>query len=364
VPGEAVGQRGEFAMGTIGIVDFGSYLPARKLDTSAFELKDDPMSSSPLFQAPRFRHHKEQDQRASEMIELAARPMFERLGLKPSDSIDVIITNVLLPDVPITGCGAEVAHRLGCRPEWIVDLHNGGCAAFPYMLKLAQKLLDGQTARRALLCNVQNTAGTIFSQAELRSMPQAAVPGDGSGVAYVVSGEGSPVLAVEIRHEPQCAVDMDVSASSGRKYWQSGAGAVNVIFDAGKFEEIVARGNSLVPQVVRDLCRTIAIDVGEIDFLVTNQPNRLFLRNWQRELGIEPRRHLDTFDKFGNLYGAALPITFDHALREGTVRDGSLVVVAGFAHAGDFAAAAAIRWRGNGTNTDPVADYICKGAML
>ena len=71
------------------------------------------------------------------------------------------------------------------------------------------------------------------------------------------------------------------------------------------------------------------------------------MSNWREELGVPAERHLDTFDQLGNLYGAGVPVTFAHALRDGRVRDGDLVVLAGFAHAGDFAAAAALRWGGD-----------------
>ncbi|WP_329304447.1 hypothetical protein OG410_39015 [Streptomyces sp. NBC_00659] len=36
----------------------------------------------------------------------------------------------------------------------------------------------------------------------------------------------------------------------------------------------------------------------------------------------------------------------DHAITSGRVKDGDLVVLGGFAHAGDFAGAAVVRWSG------------------
>ena len=208
-------------MASVGIVDFGSYLPGESIDLGRLELDDDPMINSPLLRPPHSRHYKTPDQPASEMIELAAVPMFEQLGLNPAKNIDIIITNVLLPDKLITGCGAEVAYRLSCRPEWIIDLHNGGCASLPYMLKLAQRLMDAENARSALLCNVQNTAGTIFRQPEFRRKPQSAVPGDGCGVTYVVAGAPSEILGVETLHAPECAGDMDMSTGCARRYWEA-----------------------------------------------------------------------------------------------------------------------------------------------
>lgn len=98
--------------------------------------------------------------------------------------------------------------------------------------------------------------------------------------------------------------------------------------------------------MISDLCGRLGVATADIDVLVTNQPNRTFLRNWREALQLPPERHLNTFDQYGNLFGAAIPITLDHAIRAGQVKDGDLVVLGGFAHAGDFAGAAAIRWQG------------------
>ena len=44
-------------------------------------------------------------------------------------------------------------------------------------------------------------------------------------------------------------------------------------------------------------------------------------------------------------FGAALPICLEEALHTGQLKDRSNLVLGGFSHAGDFAAAAVVRWR-------------------
>ncbi len=330
-------------MAAIGIRDLGSYMPALCVGPDSPSGGEGEPAPSPLLQPPQSRRQVA-GERAGELVERAARPMFERLGLDPAESVDLLLTNVLLPDNPITGCGAEAAARLGCRPGSIVDLHNGGCGSFPYMVELAGALMSEAGPRRALLCNVQNTAGQVFAQPRVRTRRHAMNAGDGCGVAYLELGGRSPVLATASRHDPAAAADMGLQAADGRRYWEPGAGEVDISFSSERVKEIVASGNRLVPEVVEEVCAAAGTTPGEIDVLITNQPNRLFLRNWRKALGIEPARHLDTFDRFGNLYGAALPVTLEHAVREGKVHSEDLVVTAGFAHAGDFAAAAAFRW--------------------
>lgn len=334
-------------MGPVSIVDFGSYLPETEVgvDFYAAEGRDVAFADSPLFRAPKARRHVAPGERAAAMIERAALPMLERLGRSPAD-IDILLTNVLLPDLPFTGCGAEVAQRLGWTPEWILDVHNGGCASFLYMIKLAGAIMHSGGARTALLCTVQNSAGQVFAQPDIRTQPHAAGPGDGCGVALLEAGDASPVLAVLTRNFPEYATDVGVSLPDGRRYWEPGTGQMDVRFTETRVPVILHQGNTVVPALVKELCDGIGTSPSEVDMLVTNQPNRMYLRNWQAALGVDPARHLDTFDRFGNLYGAGIPVTLDHALREGALRPGQLLVMSAFAHAGDFAAAAAVRWRG------------------
>ncbi|WP_432589567.1 3-oxoacyl-[acyl-carrier-protein] synthase III C-terminal domain-containing protein [Streptomyces sp. HD1123-B1] len=333
----------------LGIVDFGSHLPGNIVGPEFFVDPDaaaDPLADLPLFRVPATRHHVDREDRAAEMIAKAARPVFERLGRDPAGQVDVLITNVLLPDEPFMGIGAEAAHRIGCDPEWIVDLHNGGCASFMYMLRLAEKIMADGSARTALIANVQNAAGQVFAQSDVRTLSHAPMPGDGCGVAYLEAGAGSPLLGVRTRSTPGYAHDLGMVTPDKRKYWEPGSGQMDIHFDETKTTEILERGNTLVPELVKELCTDLGVPTSEIDVLVTNQPNRIFLKNWREALDIDAERHFDTFDRCGNLYGAAVPVTLEQAAREGQLKDGDLVVMSGFAHAGDFASAAAIRWNG------------------
>jgi 3-oxoacyl-[acyl-carrier-protein] synthase-3 len=332
---------------TVGIVGTGNYLPHEPITFESYleaGMVVDPMSRSPLLRAPATRHHVAAGDRASEMIQRAAGPMFERLGVDPSTDVDLLITNVLLPDDLFTGCGAETAHRMGISTDWIIDLHNGGCASFPYMLRLAQAIISAGGARTALLANVQNTAGQVFHQEENRFKSHSVSAGDGCGVAYLAAGRGSPILGVQTRNTPETAGDLGPATPDGRLYWEAGASTLDVQFDPAKTRETLALGNRLIPELVGELCERSDFDVQDIDVLITNQPNRMFLRNWRDALGIPPERHLDTYDRYGNLYGAGVSVTLHDAAMSGLLHDGDLVVFAGFAHAGDFAAAAAVRW--------------------
>ena len=139
---------------------------------------------------------------------------------------------------------------------------------------------------------------------------------------------------------------MTMSVDPPRKWWQAGPGEGCIGFTESKITKVLARGNRQVPEVAYAVCDRIGMKSRDLDLLVTNQPNRVFLRNWNEALEIPRERHRDTFHECGNLFAVGIPVNLETAIDDGSVRAGDVVMMAGFAHAGDFAGAAAVRWGG------------------
>lgn len=335
---------------TVSLTDVASYLPGEPLgaDYYAQFAASDDLRDSVMFRAPKFRHHVGQDETAIDMVERATAGLIERHGQDAIAAVDVLITHTQVPDVPFYGAGGGIAHRLGLRPHWVLDLHNGGCAAFVLGLKLAHQLLTSGAGRTALIAIAQNAAGQVFDQPGVRRTAQAAVPGDGAAVGLVTVSETSPILDVECRTYGEYAGDMTLAYNPPRKWWQPGTAEACIGFTESKITAVLARGNRQVPEVALTVCDRIGLSPKDIDLLVTNQPNRVFLRNWRDALQVPQCRHVDTFDECGNLFGAGIPVNFDRAISDGRVQAGDVVLMAAFAHAGDFAGAAALRWGGRG----------------
>ena len=280
------------------------------------------------------------------MVERAAAGLLDRHGPDALADVDVLITHTQMPDMPFYGGGGAMAHRLGMKPSWVIDLHNGGCAAFVLGLKMAANLLESGQGRSALIAVAQNAAGQIFDQPTVRRKAQAAVPGDGAAVGLVTVSDESPILDVECRTYGEYAGEMTIAVDPPRKWWQPGTGEGYIGFTESKITKVLARGNRQVPEVAYAVCDRIGVKPKDIDLLVTNQPNRVFLRNWRDALELPEERHRDTFDECGNLFAAGIPVNLDRAIADGQVKKGDVVMMAAFAHAGDFAGAAAVRWGG------------------
>ncbi|MFC9662845.1 3-oxoacyl-ACP synthase III family protein [Nocardia sp. NPDC127606] len=333
-------------MPQVSLVDVASYLPGDPVPTDYFTQfsRSERMAKNVMFRSPTGRHHIGRDETAVDMAEQAFAVLRERHGADLASEIDIIITHTQLPDNPVLGAGPELARRLGARPSQVLDVHNSGCAAFVQMMSMARMMMATSEAKTALIVAAQNCAGPVFTQPDIRKLAQAPVPGDGCGIGLLRKDDSGPILDIETRTYPEFAGDMDFSTNGPRKYWEPGEGQGCVSFSESKITKVFARGNRLVPEVALEVCKRIGVKSSDIDTFVTNQPNRLFLRNWHDALELPAERHPDTFDQCGNLFAAGIPVTLDAENRAGRLRNGSVVLLSAFAHAGDFAGAAAVRW--------------------
>lgn len=331
-------------MKTVSLVGAASYMP-RTIVGNDFFMDESDDRPHVMFRGVKQRHHAASDETANFMIAQAARKLADRLNLDLRTGVDILMTNVTTPDQPFTGCGADVARSLGCRPDWILDLHNGGCVSFVAMIAQAQALMTCHGAQTALLCNVQNAAGRLFASEQTRRLKQARIPGDGCGVAYLVASDESPVKAVVQRNYCEYAGDMAVVRDDGAAWWEPSTACAYVDFNETKIAQIMGRANRIVPDAIQEACRLADLPTANINTLITNQPNTLFLRNWREALGVTPDRQVSTFERHGNLFGAAMPILLEEAIETGRLKPDSHLALGGFAHAGEFAAAAVVHWK-------------------
>lgn len=334
---------------TVSLIDVSTYLPENRVPAEWYTDQSDAdtaMRDNPMFSPPEYRHHTAIDESNVDMMERAASGLAERHGGEVLTDVDVLLTHSQMPDLPIVGAGGELASRLGMNPEVIIDVHNSGCASFVYMINLARRFLTSGAGSTAMIACSATAAGKVFEQDQVRKLAQASVPGDAAAVGLLALSDTSPVLDVEARFYGQNAKDMTLETDPPRRWWEAGPGEGHVGFNEGKIMKVLSRGNRMVPEVVQAVCDRIGVKPKDLDLLLTNQPNRLLLRNWAEALELPRERHRDTFHQCGNIFAVGIPVSLDAAINDGQLKAGDIVMMAGFANAGDFAGAAAVQWGG------------------
>lgn len=326
----------------ISLIDVEEIMP-KKIVTNDYFGEAEVRQKNRMFSGTVERRHMERDELASDYLAEAAKKLLLRLNLNPQTDVDMILTNVSIPDQPFTGCGAVVNKKIEGKAKWIFDVHNTGCISFLYLLDMAKTYMQANKVRHALICVAQTAAGRIFGQEDTRQLAQAAIPGDGFAVAYVTASDERPILSMGFKNYPEYSEDM-YADYNGAKWWESRSSSGRIDFNEDKSAMIVARGNKAVPEMIYKVCADIKVKTTDISYLITNQPNKTFLRNWREAAQLPPEKHLDTFEKYANLFGAGVPVTLAEAIKNQKIKKGDLVCLAGFSHACDYSAAALIRW--------------------
>ncbi|MBF0442925.1 MAG: 3-oxoacyl-ACP synthase [Oligoflexales bacterium] len=327
----------------VSLIGTASYLPSRVVDNSYFNL-DPKAAENLMFKGCLKRHHASPEETAPSMIKKAATTLSTRLDFNLSRDVDILIINTHFLDRAFTGCGAQVAHELNLKTDQIIDMHNGGCISFVMMMHLAAELMQSGSYQTALICNVQNGAGRIFSQGINRQRPQSAIPGDGCGVGLLVKSDLAPILSFVRCSFGEHAYDMNLICEHGtsKGWWEPHVEPFNIEFNADNIAKIIERGNTLVPMVGYEALKKASVDKSDIDYMICNQPNPLFLEHWRKAFGLPSWRLIHTFFEHGNLFGAGPPIAYERGCLDGRIKKGNKILMAGFSHAGDYAAAAVI----------------------
>ena len=119
---------------------------------------------------------------------------------------------------------------------------------------------------------------------------------------------------------------------------------------AERMQYIKMKGNETFKVAVRNLeeiaRETLAANhlrIEDLDLYVPHQANVRILKAVAERLGLPLEKVMLNLDRYGNTSAASIPIALDEAVRQGRIKDGSLVMLGAFG-AGLTWASALIRW--------------------
>jgi len=304
---------------------------------------------NPMFRGTKERRHCEPTDTASSFLVNATENLMTKQEMNISE-IDLFLNNATMLDIPFTGIGASWVHGTGADPKYVYDIHNSGCTSFVNMAELAKTLMLALNLDCALIGNVQTSAGKIFGHEQNIDKPQSVVPGDGSAVVLLrrVADDdtsfGGEIISTSTKVHGEFADDMFIQRSDGKEWWEASDKMGVIEFSQSRIMRILSRGNRTVPQRIREACESADKEVTDINFIITNQPNPMFLRNWREFVQLPEEKQAHSYDRHGNLFGAAMPVNLAEALHADRIKRGDLLCMAGFSHAGDYSSAMLVQW--------------------
>lgn len=342
------------------VLGTGSYLPERVVTNAEIEARVPNASADWIERRTGIleRRYAAPGQAASDLAVHAARAALAQSGLDAGE-LDYILVATTTGDAPIPATAALVQRALGARRAACFDI-NAACTGFITGLSIARGYLALNPAAKVLVIGAD--VWTRFVDFDDRAT--SVLFGDGAGAAVIgVPGPGpgpAPASAkADADHGDVGArrglLDLElVSRGDVHELIELPAGgsrrpaSAQTLADGGHTLRMQGRAvREFVLENVPDLLTGLLDRCGrkpcDVDHFVPHQANGMLVAELTEAGGLAGAQTHLPLRHSGNIGAASVPVALDQANRSGALRDGDLVLLAGFG-AGMSAGAALLRW--------------------
>ena len=280
---------------------------------------------------------------SSDLAAHAARAACEAAEISP-DSLEAILISTTSPDTIFPSTACHVQRRLGCRNAAAFDL-AASCSGFLYGLSMADAFIRSGQYRRCLVVAAEVKSRFLDPADEATAI----VFGDGAGAAVLTADSGATgplaqgVMGVRLfadgtRHE---LIHMEAGGSRRPVTTQTVHDNLHVLRMRGGplFRVAVKRLAGAVAEILKEF----GVGIEQIGYAIFHQANARLMAAVARRLGLPSEKVYSVIDRFGNTSSASLPIALDHAVREGRIRRGDVILLGTFG-GGLTWATALVRW--------------------
>ncbi|NES15405.1 ketoacyl-ACP synthase III [Micromonospora sp. PPF5-17] len=322
----------------VSVLATGSYVPAR-------EVSNDEVARRVGVDAEwierkthiRSRRFAGPDEATSDLAARAAERALAQAGMD-AGRLDHIIVATSTGDSPQPPTAHAVQRLIGARNAAAMDL-NVVCSGFVYAMTVACGLLAIRPGTRALV-----VAADLYSRIlDFTDRTTSVLFGDGAGAAILTSGADAGILDFELRAQGDARNLIWIEAGGSRQpasHQTVESGGHYFRMRGREVRDFVARE---VPPALRNLLLRNGMTPYDVQHFVPHQANGVMLDELVKATDLTAARTHRTLERYGNVGSASVAVTLDEAHRNGHLRPGELVLLAGFG-GGMAIGACLLRW--------------------
>jgi 3-oxoacyl-[acyl-carrier-protein] synthase-3 len=270
------------------------------------------------------------------MEELAAKDALEDSAIDPQ-SIDLLLTHTVVPDFLLGNPGCLTHQRLGLARSCMTIQTDAAAYSFVAQLAVANAMIRAGQAHRALL--IQSCVATRLIDPE---NPGSPLVGDGAS-AIVVGPTHTDSGLKGFAHFTDGNYPRTLIMSVPGRTWYSDGAAWMHVADPAQMAEVFLQTADVCKESVDAVLASTGLSARDIDFLCVYQGTPWLRSVVQAYLGLEHCRSFETFEQYGYLSSAMIPVNLALASRSGALHDGDTVLLTGGGTGMTFGAAI-VRW--------------------
>lgn len=300
------------------IVGTGSYLPSKVLTNQDLERMVDTTDEWIYTRTGiRQRHIAAEGENASDLALAASRKAIEAAGIQPQD-IGLVVVATTTPDMVFPSTACILQAKLGMRSSPAFDV-QAVCSGFVYGLATADHFMRGGQYGYALIVGTE-----VYSRIlDWKDRSTCVLFGDGAGAVVLrqdrVPGIMSSHLHADGRYADILSVPGGVASGAVR-------GRPLLKMDGNTVFKFAVR---VLGEVAGEALEANHLDQSELDWLIPHQANIRIIQATARKLGMSMERVVTTVDRHANTSAASIPLALDEAVRDGRIRSGQHVMLAG-----------------------------------
>ena len=254
--------------------------------------------------------HISKDLGAGKMALEAAKKAMEdagKAGLRAED-LDAIFVCTVTPDIMVPSIACEIQKTLGAVNAFAYDI-NAACSGFVFAYNMAVAYMETGLIKNALIVGSEQ----LSSMMDWNDRGSCILFGDGAGALVVTACEQK---GASVMHSDGASGEA-LQCVTGGKLSMDG-------------QKVFRFALKRVPEVVEELLAKMEMEKDQVYLFLLHQANMRIIEAVIKRLGLEPEKVPSNIERMGNTSSASLPILLDELNREGKLRTGMKLVMAGF----------------------------------
>ncbi len=299
------------------IAGTGSYLPKQLVTNADLEKKIDT-SDEWIMQRVGIRQRRimAEDENIASMSQQAAQRALDAAGVSAND-IDMIIVGNATPDYYFPSVACYVQKALGVPNIPAFDV-AAACAGFIYGMSIADQYIKTGGAKRILLIGVEGLSRVV----DWSDRSTCVLFGDAAAAMVLEASEEPGILSTHIHADGQYA-DLLYAESNLR--------------DRKVDTRIEMDGNAIFRIAVRKLGECVDealaannLQKSDLDWLIPHQANMRIIKSMAKRLDLPMEQVILTIEEHGNTSSASVPLAMDHAIQQGEIKRGQVLLLEAF----------------------------------
>lgn len=314
------------------ITGTGSYVPKRVIDNNDLAQIMDTNDEWIKERTGIARRHVIAEEGTVSMATEAAKRAISDAGVA-AEELDMIIVSTISSDVVLPATACEVQKNIGAVNAVCFDL-NAACTGFLFALNTAQAYFHAGVVKKVLLVGAES----LSTMVDWSDRGSAILFGDGAGAAVLEAAEGEfPAMVMHSDGVKGVALTAKTPIAE-RRYGNEvytgeepdAEGQQVTTYIGMNGQEVFKFAVKKVPECLQELLDKKGKTIEDVDYFILHQANQRIVESIAKRLKTDIEKFPMNLMEYGNTSSASIPILLDELNKNGTLKKGMSLAVAGF----------------------------------